>query len=173
MISIAKKNVKCRNVEYDCRLFEEINENKKYDYIFANYIFEHVNNPDEIVNVVYNSLKANGLLFVTVPNAKSLYRQMSVSMGLLNSIYELTENDINHGHRRVYCLDSICELFNKSKFDILDKGGTFVKQFADFQLEMMIKNNIVNEECLKAMQMMGKKYPDISGSVYLVLKKNI
>lgn len=173
MISKAKENVSYDNVQYDCRLFEDINIDKKYDYIFANYIFEHVNNPEEVVNIAYSLLKNGGYLFVTVPNAKALSRQMAVSMGLLKSLYELTENDKNHGHRRVYDLNTLSELFGKSEFCIKKIGGTFVKQFADFQLDQIIEKKIVDDDYLKAMQELGEKYPDISGSIYIILQKRI
>lgn len=171
MIKKASKRVNKTNVKFEYSLFEEIKEKEKYDYVFCSYILEHVIEPSEILKVSYNALKTNGKLFITVPNAKALSRQMAVNMGLLNNLYELTENDIAHGHRRVFDLQLLTELVDGSDFELLGTGGTFVKQFADFQLNKMIEEKIIGEQQLIGMQKLAEIYPDISGSIYAILLK--
>ncbi|MDV4149711.1 methyltransferase domain-containing protein [Clostridium sp. AL.422] len=171
MIEKAKKTLGNKEIVFRCELFENMDENIKYDYVFANYIFEPIKEPEVLINKIYNILKNDGLCFITVPNAKALSRQMAKEMGLINDIYSLTENDINHGHRRVYDMELLINSFKSSRFEAVDKGGVFIKQFADFQLEKMIEQQIIGDEQLIAMRKIAKIYPEISGSIYIILKK--
>ncbi len=70
-------------------------------------------------------------MFITVPNATALSRQMAVKMNLLSSLYELTENDLAHGHRRVFDKDILLALLRQSGFRVVDTRGTFLKPFSD------------------------------------------
>lgn len=171
MLQKASKRVKNRNVNFKYGLFENIKEIEIYDYIFCSYVLEHVIDPDEILKICYRALKKGGKLCITVPNAKALSRQMAVNMGLLESVYQLTDNDIAHGHRRVFDLKLLTETIGKSRFELLTVGGTFVKQFADFQLNKMIQEGIIGEQQLKGMQKLAEIYPEISGSIYAILLK--
>lgn len=171
MIEIASKQVTNTNVHFRYSLFEELNDWEKYDYIFCSYVLEHVLDPAEVLNICHHALKKGGRLFVTVPNARALSRQMALEMGLLESLYSLTENDKAHGHRRVFDLEILRKIIEDSPFESIEFGGTFVKQYADFQINQMIDANIIGKEQLIGMQKLAEKYPDISGSIYAVLEK--
>lgn len=159
------------NVELKYGLFEEITDVEKYDYIFASYVMEHVIEPKRIIEICYKALKKGGRMMITVPNAMGLSRQMAVEMGLLNSIYELSENDLRHGHRRVFDPQQLRALAEGTEFKVLDSGGTFIKQYADFQLNKMFETEIIGEEQMRGMQLIAKKYPEIASSIYLILEK--
>ena len=172
LIDQARKKITAPNVEFREGLFEEIDGGEEeYDFIFCSYILEHVLEPNEILAVCHKKLKRNGKLFITVPNARALSRQMALEMGLIGSLYELTENDMVHGHRRTFDLQSLESLLKESSFSIVDIGGTFLKPFADFQLNKMIEAEILGTEQLSGMQKLAEKYPDIAGSIYAILKK--
>lgn len=131
-----------KHIEFKQILFENINDEYLYDFIIANYILEHVDDTENILTVCYNALKQGGYLFITVPNAKALSRQLAVKMGLLDNIYSLTENDIKHGHKRVFDIDILKEKIAKTKFNIITHGGVYVKPLADFQLKQLVEAEI-------------------------------
>lgn len=172
MIKQASAKIKADNVSFEYALFEELSYQGEYDYVFCSYVLEHVIDPKRILEVSYRALKSNGKMFITVPNARALSRQMALEMGLIEDLYALTENDLAHGHRRVFDLATLKELVEDSPFNLLDIGGTFLKPYADFQLNQMINQNIIGKEQLKGMQKLAEKYPDICGSIYAVLSKD-
>ena len=100
------------------------------------------------MNICYDSLKEKGILFITVPNAKALSRQLALKMELIDDLYSLTENDLKHGHKRV-----------------------FLKEFADFQLKQMLETGLINEKHFIGMRKLAEDYPDIAGSVWVCLEK--
>lgn len=159
------------NVTFLYSLFEDLEFEDKYDFVFCSYVLEHVISPRQILEVCHRALRPGGKLFITVPNATALSRQMALKMKLLGSLYELTENDLAHGHRRVFDKKSLLGLVSQGKFKVLDTGGTFVKQFADFQMDKMIEQKIIGGGQLEGMQEMAKVYPELSGSIYAILEK--
>jgi 2-polyprenyl-3-methyl-5-hydroxy-6-metoxy-1,4-benzoquinol methylase len=166
-IGIAPSNVQFRHA-----LFEELAEETKYQYIFANYVLEHVIDPIDVLRKCSKLLNKDGLIFITVPNARALSRQLALEMGIISNLYELTQNDLQHGHRRVFDMTALNMLLSKCGFQIICTGGLYVKPFADFQLNKMIESNIIGESQLNAMHKLAYTYPDISGSIYLIAKTN-
>lgn len=63
------------------------------------------------------------------------------------------------------------ELIKQTPFKIKETGGTFVKEFADFQLNQMIEKQIIGEDQLKGMQKLAGRYPELSGSIYAICEK--
>jgi len=168
----ARDRLKAHNhVEFRYALFEEITDENLYDFIAANYILEHVDDVGILLEICYKALKQGGYLFVIVPNAKALSRQLAVKMGLLDSIYTLAENDIKHGHKRIFDIDSFMEEITKTKFDIIAHGGVYVKPLANFQLSQLIDTKILNKNHFKGLKLLADDYPELSGSIYFVLSK--
>lgn len=161
-----------KKVTFLYALFEELDIREKYDFIFCSYVLEHVMSPRQILEVCHSGLRPAGMLFITVPNATALSRQMALEMNLLSSLYELTENDLAHGHRRVFDRESLMKLVGQSGFRVIDTGGTFLKPFADFQMNQMIAQKIIGGGQLRAMQKMAQIYPELSGSIYAVLERS-
>lgn len=167
--SVRKNNI--HNISAIYSLFEDYNPNKKYDAICCSFVLEHVIEPVEILKKANSLLKKDGVLAIAVPNAGALSRRMAVSMGLMDNLYDLTENDLRHGHRRVYDMDKLEKDVKRAGLNIIKKGGVFLKQFADFQLELMIKHGIIGNAQILGMQKMGDEFPELSGSIYLILQK--
>lgn len=161
-----------RNVKFIYSLFEEIKFIEEYDVIFCSYILEHVKDVKEILDICFNALKKGGYCLITVPNARAFSRQMAKEMGIISDLYALTDNDKAHGHRRVFDMEKLQNVIECSQFKLIKIGGTFFKPFADFQMNKIITNNIINEEQLIGLQNMAEKYPDLCGSIYAVCEKN-
>ena len=157
------------NVNYHCSLFETFAIEKKYDVIFASYILEHVLNQNEILVKIKSLLKPNGIALIVVPNARALSRQISLNMGLINDLKELTENDIKHGHRRVFDRKSLNIILKKNNFINLYEGGIIVKLLADFQMDKIIENKIIGEQQIDALFSLGLEYPDFCGSLLTII----
>ena len=94
--------VSLRKSGLNVRFFEEFKPDGKFDYVFATYVLEHVADSIALLKHARSLLSEHGLLFVVVPNARAMSRQIARHMGLIDDLFALTKNDINHGHRRVY-----------------------------------------------------------------------
>lgn len=173
-IDKAKENLKeYKNIYFSEGLFETFIAKEQFDVIIANYIFEHIEDVQQIMNICYDSLKEKGILFITVPNAKALSRQLALKMELIDDLYSLTENDLKHGHKRVFDMQMLLNEVEKTSFRVKAKGGLFLKEFADFQLKQMLETGLINEKHFIGMRKLAEDYPDIAGSVWVCLEKII
>jgi len=168
-INMTKKLVPAK-VKFENVLFEEFNPEKKFDYIFATYVLEHVSDTIGFLKRVRSLLSDHGLLFIVVPNARAMSRQIARHMGLIDDLFALTQNDINHGHRRVYDRISLNKDIGTAGLQQVSQGGLFLKLLADFQMDKMIETGIIADPQIEGLYKMGLEYPDFAGSLFSVCK---
>lgn len=162
------KNRNISNANYFNSLFEEFSTKTAYDYVFASHVFEHLIDVSVVLNVIKRVLKPGGYLFVTVPNARALSRQLARHMGLLDSLYNLTPNDIKGGHRRVYDQVLLTRELESNGLEIISKGGILFKPFADFQMDKLIDIGLLGEQQCEGLYKLGYEYPDMCADVYAI-----
>lgn len=92
-------------------------------------------------------------------------------MGLLNSIYDLTENDKQHGHFRVYNWKILEEQITESGFSIIGKHGLAFKLFSDKQNIEILNAKIIGEEQIKGLWQLADELSDFAGAIMIVAKK--
>ena len=166
-IEMARKRVPS-NVDFVHTLFEDYAPDIRYDYIFATYVLEHVGDAVGFLKLARGLLSPHGQLFIVVPNARALSRQLARHMGLLGDLYTLTPNDINHGHRRVYDRVSLTRDLDAAGLQRIAEGGLLLKLLADFQMDKMIESEIIGDAQAEGLYRMGLEYPDLAGSLFSV-----
>lgn len=168
-IEMAKKRAP-NNVSFVHTLFEDFAPAQQYDYIFATYVLEHVADAVGFLNAARKLLKSEGLLFIVVPNARALSRQLARHMGLIDDLYALTPNDVNHGHRRVYDRNLLNRDVEQAGLTTVAQGGLLLKLLADFQMDKLIESEILGAPQLEGLYKMGLEYPDLAGSLFSVCR---
>lgn len=166
-IEIAKKKVST-DVTFIHSLFEEYQPEITFDFIFATYVLEHVTDSIEFLKVAKRLLNPYGRLYIVVPNARALSRQMARHMGLIDDLFGLTKNDINHGHRRVYDRQTLSKDLSIAGLVEIAQGGLMLKPLADFQMDQMFSVGIIAEKQVEGMFKLGLEYPDLAGSLFSV-----
>lgn len=163
---------KLPNVRFVYSLFEEFKTREKYDYVFASYILEHVFDPVAVMKMARTVLKPDGRLLIVVPNARALSRQLALHMGLLKDLKELTENDHNHGHRRVYDRVALNRHITEAGFENVAQGGIMLKILADFQMDQLLSGGMLKDQHVDGLYALGLEYPDLCGSLFSVCRPN-
>jgi 2-polyprenyl-3-methyl-5-hydroxy-6-metoxy-1,4-benzoquinol methylase len=158
------------NINLINSLFEEFNPDKQYDAIFLIHTLEHLDNPKALLRQSVAWLKTGGRMIVMVPNANAISRQIAVSSGLIDYNTSVTQSEYEHGHRRTYSLDMLSHECTSAGFNIVDRGGIFLKALANFQLDRCIKQGIIGNEYLTGCLELGKSYPDFCSSIFVVLE---
>jgi 2-polyprenyl-3-methyl-5-hydroxy-6-metoxy-1,4-benzoquinol methylase len=82
-------------------LFEDYKPTEKFDNIILGHVLEHVENPQEVLALIKNWVKPDGINLCAVPNARFIQRQAAVKMGLIQSIFYQSKKDNHHGHLRI------------------------------------------------------------------------
>lgn len=150
-------------------LFEEFEPNELFDNIILGHVLEHVEDPVGILSRAKRWLKPGvGRIFGAVPNARSLHRQAAVIMGILREEDALNEMDIHHGHRRVFNPESFRNAFSQAGLKIEIFGGYWMKPVSNAQIEASW-----TPEMLEAFMVLGERYPDIAGEIYIVATQSV
>lgn len=145
--------------------FENYETNQTFDNIVMGFILEHVNEPDLILEKYKKLLAPKGKIFIAVPNAESLHRQIGFYAGYLDNLKRLSNADILQGHKRYYDKKELLNLVKKHNFKVLSIEGIFLKPLTTFQLKSLdLSNEIIN-----GMLEMGKKYPELSNGILMEL----
>lgn len=148
--------------------FEDALIQDRYDNVFIVHTLEHLDDPVGILKKIRGWLTPAGRLFVAVPNANALSRQIAVKMGLVEYNSAVTPGEARHGHRRTYSTDVLLDQIRRSGYRVVDYGGVLVKPLANFQLDKAMSLGIVEGAYLDACNELAKTYPDLTASIYAV-----
>ena len=149
-------------------LFEEFQCSETFDNIILGHVLEHVEDPVHILSLAKQWLKPGmGRLFGAVPNARSVHRQAAVIMGLLRQEDTLNEMDFHHGHRRVFNPETFRNAFSQAGLRIEIFGGYWMKPLSNAQIEASW-----TPEMIEAFMVLGERYPDIAGEIYVVASRD-
>jgi 2-polyprenyl-3-methyl-5-hydroxy-6-metoxy-1,4-benzoquinol methylase len=155
----------CRGINFVHCNFEDYTSISRYDYIFCTYIFEHVEDTVLLLkHIQQNLLSEHGKVFIVVPNCDALSRRIAVEMGALKSLIELTPNDLKHGHRRVYSIETLMEDLRAGGFKVDFITGIVFKILADFQLNELLTSQFLTSDHIRALQRLAEKKENLKFS---------
>lgn len=171
LIKFAKQNINHSKVKFIHSMFENLDLDEKFDLVFLIHTLEHLDERTLILNKISDLLTTNGKLVLIVPNANAASRQIAVNMGLIEFNTAVTEGEKSHGHRVTYNLDTLIAEVERSDLSIFDFGGILFKPLANFQIDKALESNIIDEKFLDGCFKLGKKYPDLCASIYVICEK--
>jgi SAM-dependent methyltransferase len=128
-------------------------------------LLHEVEHPDRILQAAKKSLCQDGVLHISVPNAKSFHRMLAVEMGLIPSPYQFSDRNVTLSQYHVFDADSLRLLADKEGLDALEAGGYFIKPFTHSQMEKVIED--VGDGVLEGLWHMGAKYPELASEIYV------
>jgi 2-polyprenyl-3-methyl-5-hydroxy-6-metoxy-1,4-benzoquinol methylase len=157
-----EKNGAIKNLNVYHSYFEVFESDRQYDAIEMGFVLEHVDDPELVINHFKKKLKPNGVIFISVPNARSLHRVIGHKAGLLESVYELSEYDYQLGHKRYFDIDKAISLIEGCGLKVEDKKGLMLKPITGAQMnELKWGENIID-----ALFDIGEDYPEIANCMY-------
>lgn len=168
LINEARRNVDRENVDFVHARFEDASLKGRYDAIFLIHTLEHLDNPNEILTGIKDWLSPDGQLFLVVPNARALSRQIAVKMGLIDFNAAVTDGEYKHGHRKTYSMDTLHDEVRKASLLCDSSGGVFVKPLANYQFDLLSGGDVVSEEYMEGCYQLSTTYPDLCSSIYIV-----
>jgi len=160
-----KKNVNKKKIYLINGFFEDVELEMSYDTIVMGHVLEHLDNPVSVLRKYKKYLKKDGVIIITVPNAKSFHRIAATKMNLLNSIYDLNETDLRLGHKRVYDLNKLKEDIKEAGLELIAQDGYWLKFLSNKQLMEQY-----NEEVIKAYMEMGREFIENAAEIVAVCR---
>ena len=151
--------------------FETFEPKDKFDQIFLVHGLEHVENPVEVLARAKSWLTNGGRMFIAVPNAYALSRQIAVKMGLIESPESVTDGERKHGHLRTYGMDSFLRDIGLSGLSVVTSGGVVLKPLSNSQFDKALKGGIVSDQYVDACDDLSLVWPEFSSSIYAVASR--
>lgn len=148
--------------------FETFEPAEKFDQIFLVHGLEHVENPVQVLARAKSWLSDGGKLYVAVPNAYALSRQIAVQMGLIDSPESVTDGERRHGHLRTYGMESFLKDISLSGLSVVTSGGVVLKPLSNSQFDRAMKDGIVSDQYVDACDDLSLVWPEFSSSIYVV-----
>jgi 2-polyprenyl-3-methyl-5-hydroxy-6-metoxy-1,4-benzoquinol methylase len=152
------------NVTIHHTYFETAEFDAPFDAIEMGFVLEHVDDPGFILRKFRKLLKPEGLLFVAVPNARSLHRLLGHSAGVLKDLYALSQYDLELGHKRYFDSKTIAQLIHESGYTILEEFGLVLKPLTTSQLLQLALDTRIENALIEV----GYENPDIANGILLV-----
>lgn len=146
--------------------FEDFATDKKFDVIEMGFVLEHVDDPQAIILKFKDYLSKNGRMFISVPNARSLHRQIGFRAGLMEDLYQLSEYDHQLGHKRYFDTAMLTDMVLKSNLEVENTIGLLLKPITAGQMQQLGWN----EPIVKALIELGDEYPDLSNCILIEAK---
>jgi hypothetical protein len=84
-------------------------------------------------------LNGGGRIHIVVPNAQSFHMLLAVEMGLIRSVYELSEEHIRLGHKRKYDRESLFKDIEGAGLRVFFHTGFFLKTLPNSKLAVYDK----------------------------------
>ncbi|MCS6991423.1 MAG: class I SAM-dependent methyltransferase [Chitinophagales bacterium] len=153
--------------------FENFSTEETFDCIIMHHVLEHLKDPLPVLTRYVRFLCSDGVIALTVPNAHALSRQLAVQMGLLTSVYELSENDRNHGHYRVYDWKSMEQTVQEAGYEIIARHGLSLKLLSDRQMNQMLEAGIMGQAQIMGLWSIADQYRDIAGAIMILAKPKL
>ena len=156
-----------QKIEIVKTFFETFQPIEAFQNILMGFVLEHVDDPAIILDRFKPLLRADGSLFITVPNAEALNRRYGYEAGILADMTELSEFDRASGHKRNWGIARWQELIKSSGYMIEKCEGLFLKPITTQQLLTLN----LSESILQAMCKVGVDYPELCLGILMKCKR--
>jgi SAM-dependent methyltransferase len=152
--------------------FEAATLTSRYDHVVLTHVLEHIDDPVALLSRINKEwLGEGGRLFLACPNANAPSRQIAVKMGLISHNSAVTAAEAEHGHRRTYTLETLERDARSAGLEVVHRSGIFFKALANFQWDRLLQTDIVSPEYLEGCYQLGREYPDLCASIFLVCER--
>jgi len=156
------------NVNIFSGTIESAEFHEEYDAIFLVHVLEHIDNPIQALQRISNWLKPTGFLYLMVPNANALSRQLAQVMGLMDATTDVLPGEKLQGHLRTYTLEHLINDVTLANLVIAEAGGILHKPLANFQIDKCIEEGIIGTEYLNALDSYAKINPSEASSIFVI-----
>lgn len=142
----------------------------KFDFIILSNVLQEIEDILPFLKGLYKICQKDTIVHIVVPNAKSFHRLLAFEMGIIDSVYQLSDRNILLQQKTVFELKSLSELLIKNGFSIIGEGSFFIKPFTHQQMHDMLEHNIIDIKTLDGLYKMTQYMPELGSEIFVNCK---
>lgn len=142
----------------------------KFDFIILSNLLQEIEDISSFLRGLFAICQKDTIVHIVVPNAKSFHRLLAFEMGIIDSIYQLSDRNILLQQTKVFDLNSLSELLLNNGFSIIESGSSFIKPFTHQQMHDMLKHKIIDKKTLDGLYKMEQYMPEIGSEIFVNCK---
>ncbi len=143
----------------------------KYDYIVISALLHEVEYPEKILLSILKLCSPTTIVHINTPNAMSLHRLIAKEMGLINDVHQVSNLGKRLQQSRVYDFKQMENFLIKSGFKVIEKGSYMPKFLSYAQMEIMLKEHIIDESYFEGLYALSEFIPDYGSEIYFQVRK--
>jgi len=127
-----------------CCNIEEYVPDDFFDTVVCSNVVEHVDNPIDTLKHIKAFGHEDTVFFFSVPNGRGINRRLGADIGMVDYPEQLTQTDIDAGHKRMYNLTSFLRDIKTAGYKIIESGTMFYKPYPNSIMSKM-HNSIITK----------------------------
>jgi acetyltransferase-like isoleucine patch superfamily enzyme/ubiquinone/menaquinone biosynthesis C-methylase UbiE len=139
---------------------------ESFDIVIVGGFLHEIDDTDKILQAIKKVCAPHTVVHSYVPNARSFHRLLALEMGLINSLYQMSDNDILFNRRIIFDQKSYNQLFEINGFEALESGSYFIKPFSHKQMHELISKNIIQPSVMDGLSKMISHLPDLGAELF-------
>jgi 2-polyprenyl-3-methyl-5-hydroxy-6-metoxy-1,4-benzoquinol methylase len=143
-----------------------------FDFILVSGLLHEIKNVSSFLKNLRLILTENTTIHVNVPNANSFHRILALEMGLINSVFKMSETNLRLEQQIVFDSHSLSELIIEHGYKIINSGSYFIKPFTHKQMAELKVSQIIDEKLLDGLFNMAKYMPELGAEIFIEFKIN-
>jgi hypothetical protein len=141
-----------------------------FDFIILSNVLQEIEDILPFLKGLYKICQKDTIVHIVVPNAKSFHRLLAFEMGIIDSVYQLSDRNILLQQKTVFDLKSLSELLMENGFSIIGEGSFFIKPFTHQQMHDMLEHNIIDAKTLDGLYKMTQYMPELGSEIFVNCK---
>ena len=152
---------------------EESRLEKTFDLVVLSCVLHEVPDADRFLREAIKYLNPNGYIYIDVPNAKSLHRQLAVATGYLKSIYVTsTTQQTMQQSANIFTRETLKYFLEQYGLNVIDSNGFFIKPFHHERMQFLVDQGVISDDDLEGFFILGNLMGEFGSEIYAIANKS-
>ena len=138
-----------------------------FDFVVLSSLLHEINSCENILKAVHAISRADTVVHINVPNARSFHRLLAYEMGLITSVIDKSQTQMTMQQSHTFDIETLTKLVEDCGFSVKDSGTFFIKPFTHAQMKSLLDTGIATTNMLDGLYNMSKYIPDHGSEIFM------
>jgi len=144
---------------------------RPFDFIVSSSILHEVPDPFLFLKSLFDICSRDTVVYLDVPNIQSFHRLLGLEMGLISNLAEASTLERRFGRYHHFGKAELIKIIADADFELIDSFTYFLKPFPNDQMAEMLRQNIINEVTLNALEDLCRFFPDNGSGLAVLIRR--